>query len=178
MLSKTSAFIPLEDAFIGARFLAGLPSFLRRGVKLDEAKLTVLHRLENRQTEFLAIARKAIYPFPESPYRQLLKLIGCELEDLEKLVRQNGVEDTLRILYRHGVYLTVDEFKGRRPVVRGSACIPVDPNCLRNPVSAARVPSRSGGSRSAGTPVLFDFAFIRDCAVDTCLALHTGAQDG
>ena len=40
-------------------------------------------------------------------------------------VGQEGVEGALRTLFRHGVYLTVDEFKGRPPVQRGRATIEV-----------------------------------------------------
>jgi hypothetical protein len=47
-------------------------------------------------------------------------------------VKQEGVEGALRILYRHGVYLTVDEFKGRRPATRGNATVAVNPDLLRN----------------------------------------------
>jgi hypothetical protein len=46
-------------------------------------------------------------------------------------VKQEGVEGALRILYRHGVYLTVDEFKGRRPATRGNATVAVNPDLLR-----------------------------------------------
>ncbi len=79
------------------------------------------------------------------------------------------MEGALCTLLRCGVYLTVDEFKGRRPVVRGTARLTVEPDQLRNPLSAFHVPLRSGGSRSGGTPVAMDLGFIRDCAVDTAL---------
>jgi hypothetical protein len=48
------------------------------------------------------------------------------------LVRRDGLEDALRALYRAGVYLTVDEFKGRRPIVRGGQTIPARLDALRN----------------------------------------------
>jgi hypothetical protein len=166
------SYLPsFEDVVIGARFLCRLPSFLRHPVSIEEARVTLRQRLERRETDFLTIARRAIYEYPDSPYRQLLKLAACEYGDLERLVSKDGVEEALRTLYRHGVYLTVDEFKGRRPAVRGSATITVDPGRLRNPWSQFHVPARSSGSRGRGTPVLIDLAFIRDCAVDTCLAL-------
>lgn len=170
--------ISLDDVAIGARFLWRLPFFLRHPLSLEEARAILRQRLEQREADFLTLARRAIYEHPGSPYRQLLSLAGCEYGDLERLVSKDGVEGTLRVLYRHGVYLTVDEFKGRRPVVRGSATIAVDPARLRNPSSAFHVPARSSGSRSVGTPVLLDLAFVRDCAVDTFLALDArGGSD-
>jgi hypothetical protein len=37
----------------------------------------------------------------------------------------------VRLAYRAGVYLTVDEFKGRRPIVRGGQTIPARLDGLR-----------------------------------------------
>jgi len=91
---------------------------------------------------------------------------------LERLVRTEGVEGTLTALYERGVYLSVDEFKGRQPTRRGSQTIDFDTDDLRNPRSAFHVPVRSGGSRSKGTPVLIDLAFMRDCAARTRLMLE------
>lgn len=160
----------IAEIAIGARFFLGLPSFLRHPIGVEEARAILRRRLERREEDFLAVVRRAVYEYPPSPYRQLLRLADCEYGDLVKLVDQDGVEGALHTLLRHGVYLTVEEFKGRRPVVRGSATIALGPSGLRNPCSAFHVPARSGGSRSRGTPVLIDFAFIRDCAVNTGLS--------
>jgi hypothetical protein len=64
--------------------------------------------------------RQAIYQRPENPYRTLLDHAGFEYGDIEKLVSKKDVEGTLHALFEQGVYLTVDEFKGRRPLIRGS----------------------------------------------------------
>jgi hypothetical protein len=162
----------VEDAVVGARFLWRLPSFLRHPISLQEARASLRRRLERREANFLAIARQAIYSQADSPYRQLLGLAGCEYGDLERSVVKDGLEGALRALYRSGVYLTVDEFKGRRPAVRGGAAIWAGPRRLRNPGSAFHVPARSGGSRGAGTPVPIDIGFVRDRAVNTCLTCH------
>jgi len=101
-----------------------------------------------------------------------LNLAGCEYGDLEKLVSQDGLEEALQTVFRHGVYLTVDEFKGRRPATRGSATIAVDPSRLRNSSSGFQVTVRSSGSRGEGTSVPTDLGSIRDHCVNQCLALH------
>ena len=171
MFACLDSLFPLEDASIGARFLWRLPSFLRHPISAEQAKVTLRRRLERREGNFMALARQAIYAHAASPYRQLLNHAGCEYGDLERLVGQEGVEGALRILYRQGVYLTVDEFKGRRPAVRGNAIIEVEPDRHRNPLSAIHVSARSSGSRGSGTPVGIDFAHIRDCSVNQCLTL-------
>jgi hypothetical protein len=98
-------------------------------------------------------------------------MAGCDYGDLERLVLQDGVEHTLRVLCREGVYLTVDEFKGRRPVIRGSLTIAADPDRLRNPLSVPHLWASTSGSRGAPTRTQLDLACIRDRAVNMNLAL-------
>ncbi len=169
VLGRHGPHVPVEDIRNGVRFLAGLPSFLRRPLGIAEARATLARRLGQREADFLTLARSAGHPGGPGIYRELLELAGCTVGDLEKLVHAEGVEGALQVLYRRGVYLTVDEFKGRRPVVRGSTVLEVRHERLRMSTSAARVPAHSGGSRSAGTPVPIDFGFVRDCAVNRLL---------
>ena len=131
--------------------------------------MTIQHRLARREKDFLALAARFIYGRPASPYRRLLRLAGCELGDLERLVRQEGLEGTLRELLRRDVYLTVDEFKGRRPAVRGTTTIDVRPDLLRNPCAMSHALLQTGGSRGRSTPVPVDLAFVRDRAADATL---------
>lgn len=163
--------MPLAELTIALRLLRRLPSFLRHPITLDEARATLRHRLGRRADDFLAIARRAIYGHASSPYRPLLASVGCEYGDLERLVRADGLEAALRVLLRQGVYLTIEEFKGRQPVRRGSTTLAFDPVRLRNPLSSFHVAARSGGSRGESTPVLLDLAFIRDCAANNFLGL-------
>lgn len=165
------SLIPVEDVRLAARFLRRLPAFLRHPVSLDEARATLRGRLAGREASFLGLVRRGVYEHAGSPYRKLLGLAGCEYGDLEKLVARDGVEGALQALLGQGVYLTVDEFKGRRPLIRGGTTIELDPSQLGNPLLTSHLPVRTGGSRSAGTPVLFDLAFIRDCAVNAGLVL-------
>lgn len=162
----------LSDAVTGVRFLWHLPGYLRRGLGTDEARAILARRLERREEDFLALIARAVYARPSSPYRTLLRLAGCEQGDLERLVRQDGVEGALRRLLRHGVYITVDEFKGRRPVVRGGVTLDVPPGSFRNPCAAGHALLRTGGSRGSGTPVPVDLAFIHDRAVDASVVFE------
>lgn len=166
-----------RDLKIGASFVLRVGPFLRQRLDAATAEETVRQRLEHREADFLRVAREAIFAIPHSPYRRLFEIAGCQYGDLEAAVRRSGVEGALRSLYENGVYLTVDEFKGRTPVVRGGFEVAAGPDLLRNPRSAFHVAVNSGGSRGAGSaPFLIDLAFIRDCAVN-CL-LHLRARGG
>jgi hypothetical protein len=167
-----------DELVASARFFPRLPAYLRRPITPDEAHATLRRRRERREHDFLALARRAIYGQAASPYRLLLREAGCEYGDLERLVGHDGLEPALHALYRSGVYLTVDEFKGRRPAVRGPSTIAVDPDLLRNPLAGGHVPGRSSGSRSAGTTVAFDLDFIRTCAVNAFLGLEARGGAG
>ena len=168
----------IEDLVVGGRVLARLPGFLRARLTLDEARAIVRDRLAHREERFLSFMDSAVLGQPSSPYRRLLAEAGCERGDLAALVRSEGVEGALGALRRDGVYLSVDEFKQRAPVVRGSTRFDVDPAGLVNPRSVVHGVSESSGSRGPRTAVPIDLAFIRDHAVNTILGLdaHGGAQ--
>jgi hypothetical protein len=170
-MQRLRASLPWQDITEQARLLWHLPSFLRSTFTLDEARAILRDRLERRELAFLDLARRAIFQHGRGPYHQLLRLVGCEYGDLERLASQDGLEGTLRGLARQGVYLTVDEFKGRRPVVRGSATLTVDPRHLRNPLPATHLEVETGGSRGVTTSFPIGLAFIRDHAINTFLTL-------
>ena len=166
-----TSVIPLDDIAAGARFLRRLPSFLRHPIGSEEARAIVRRRLERREADFLTVVERLIYRHDRSPYRDLLRLAGCEYGDVERLVGREGVEGALRALYRQGVYLTVDEFKGRRPAIRGSATIAVDPGRLRNPGATVHALAQSSGSRGPRTQVPLDLASNWDHAINRRLSL-------
>ncbi len=168
--------IPLDDLRIGARLLWRLPGFLRAPVRPDRARAILRDRLERREEAFLNLMRRSVYDFPESPHRQLLAGIGCGYEDLARLVGREGLEGALHALFRQGVYLTVNEFKGRKPIVRGSMTIAANPTLFRNPLAVVHIPAQTSGSRGKRTPVGIDLAHIRDEAVD--LSLFFAARGG
>ena len=154
--------LEVVSTFLSAMVAAGrlttaVPSLLRDPLDSPRARAALAERLATRQASFLSLVRRGVYEHLASPYRALLRGAGCELGDLQALVRERGVEGALAVLFQHGVYLSVDEFKGRRPVVRGSTTVAVDPSALRNPVAAAHVRFRAveaapGGPTSGSTP--------------------------
>jgi len=139
------------------RFVVGLPAFLRRRqITVDEAKASVRRDLAARNTNFLTLVRRGIFDNPRSPYLPLLKLAGCELGDIESAVRSKGLETTLEDLRRAGVYFTFEEYKGRRPVVRGGLTINVGEHDFDNPLTRKALEGRTSGSTGASTRVSTD----------------------
>ncbi len=153
-----------------AGFLAQLPAFLRRPFDHGVAQATLRRRLANRVGDFRNLVANNIYGDPASPYLALLRLAGCEEGDFVRLIASEGVEGSLRTVAQQGVYLSLDEFKGRIPVVRGSSAFHIDPAALAKPASPYHLILRSGGSRGSATKVPIDLAYVHDRAISTCLA--------
>ena len=102
--------------------------------------------LENREANFLAVIRDAIFSDPANPYRRMLQLAQCEYEDLEREVRRKGLERALTALLDAGVYLTQDEAKGRTPIVRAGEQIPSHERSFLNPAASGMQAQSSGSS--------------------------------
>jgi len=107
--------------------VASLPRFFRATVTLDRAKEEIWRLLDNRNETFLSLMQDRIYENRSSPYLRLLKFVGCEFADFRYQVNRNGVERTLEQLAAEGAYLTSDEFKGKKDVVRGNFSFKVSP---------------------------------------------------
>src|SRR5262245_47234578 len=168
----------IENVTAAARLASALPGFMRHPLTFETSAAAHRQRRDTRDTAWLALIRAAVYGNPRSPYLRLLRRAGCEAGDLEGLVRKDGLEGTLHRLYRAGVYLTIEEFKGRHPVVRGNDRFSVSPGQLRNPRAAVHAFIRSGGSRGPGMSVPMDLAFLRGQSTNTCLVTHARGGAG
>lgn len=175
-MQRCCAVRGLDELPYTARLVSRVPGYLRRPLGVTEARAAIAERLGGRADGFLDLVRRAVFGYDASPYRRLCDLVGCAYADVERLVRDGGVETALRALHREGVYLTVDELKGRRPVVRGGETIDGGAQALRNPLAERHVSARSSGSGGRPTHVHFGLPFIRDCAADTLV--HLDAQGG
>jgi hypothetical protein len=147
-------------------------SFLRSTVGFDQATGVILHRLATREERFLRLAEQAIYGHAQSPYLSLLREAGCEFGDLKALVAKEGLEGALQRLASDGVYVTFDEFKGRREAVRGVRRFNFTEERFDNPLVRPHFESRSGGTRGPGTRVRTAFSFMADTAANVAVALH------
>ncbi len=171
MAEKFTSPITVEDLSRGLRFFGRLPFILWRRVSLEEARAGLRRDLEHREENFLSHVCRTIYEYPDSPYQKLLGIAGCGYGDLEKLVRQDGVDGALYALFRQGVYLTLDEFKGRQPIIRGSSTLALNPRKLRNPLTTTHLARDTGGSRSSPMVVTINLSHVRDRALQELLCL-------
>ena len=154
----------MSDTFDYLKACVGFPlalrRFLRRPLTLDDARRIVADRFEHREDNFLRIVEQAVYGNPKSPYLALLRLAGCDLADLRTLVHQKGLEGALRALREAGVYVTFEEFKGRKPIVRGATIIPVADRDFDNPFARHDLTLTTGGSTGAATAVHQDLDYL------------------
>jgi hypothetical protein len=134
-----------------------LRRFLRQRLTLDEARRIVQERMEQRETNFLRIVERSVYGSPRSPYLPLLQGAGCELGDLRAIVKQKGLEGALR---EQGVYITYEEFKGRKPIVRNGTTIPVKASDFDNPFARRDFTSQTGGSTGLATNVALSLDYF------------------
>ena len=132
-----------------ARYLAGLPSFLRAHPSPESCRRTVGDQLARRSESLLAILERAVYANPGSPYRALLLHAGAELGDVSRMLAELGVEPTLSRLHEAGVGLSIDEFKGRVPIVRAGLELRPQPSDFDNGLLRRHYEAATSGARSA-----------------------------
>jgi hypothetical protein len=96
-------------------------------MSVAEAMAIVQERLSRREANFLAALDRGILGNPRSPYRALLDHAGLTTNDVRELLSREGLEGTLLELRRAGVYVSFEEFKGTKPIVRGSLTLETTP---------------------------------------------------
>lgn len=90
-------------------------------------------------------------------------------------MKDKGLEGTLKALRAAGVYVTFEEFKGRKPIVRGSTTIPVAVTDFDNPFARHDLAMSTGGSTGASTAVHQDLDYISAIASVHMLMLDAWA---
>ena len=143
-----------------ARFLGGLPALVRRRMSVSEALAIVQERKRNRERNFLTVLERGVYANPRSPYRALLDAVGCTRADVAELLQREGLDGTLLHLRRAGVYVSFEEFKGTKPIVRGSLQIDTTPADFDNPTASRFYSTTTGGSTGAGRRVQLDLEHL------------------
>jgi phenylacetate-coenzyme A ligase PaaK-like adenylate-forming protein len=128
-----------------------LPDFFRERITVERAGEEIRRSLDQREESFLKLAGTRIYNNPPNPYLKLLKIAGCEISDLRSDVQRHGLERTLERLASVGVYLTADEFKGKKEVVRGRESFRVSPGDFQAADSSPGFIAQSSGS--SGRPI-------------------------
>ena len=101
--------------------------------------------MANRERNFLDTARSVIFANPAHPYHYMFRLAGCSYEDLERRVHREGLESTLAAIHRAGVWLSHDEFKGKKPIVRSGQTISASSASFLNPLAVGSFESSVNG---------------------------------
>ena len=109
------------------------------------------------------------------PTSNCLNFARCEYSDLQTQVRRFGLEETLKQLAGEGVYLTADEFKGKKEVVRGGKSFRVTPSHFECPDLSAGYRTQSSGT--INQPIR-SFVSLNLLAIEGArnLSLFCGAQ--
>ena len=145
----------LRYAKIFTQFPFALRRFMKKKITLEDAKRIVSLSDGASPRKFSQNARtECLMAIPRSPYLKLLNHAGCELGDVRSLVNQNGVDGTLQKLRQEDVYVTFEEFKGRKPITRNGLTFTASPFDFDNPHAADgpaqpdhRLDGRSGQGR-------------------------------
>lgn len=163
----------LAQAAMLYRFATGLRRFLRSPLSAEQCRAIVADSLANRERNFLRLLRRAVYDYAASPYRKLLAWAGVELGDLERMALADGIEATLQRLFDAGIFVELDEFKGRRPIRRPGLTIEVTAESFDNPLLACDFEVESGGSTGSRRRMKIDFDLLAYDAA--CRYLHFAA---
>ncbi len=150
----------LDQARMYWRFTWGLRNFLKGTVTAEQSREIIKQRLNRRERNLLNIVKRTIYDNKASPYLKLLKLAGCEYGDFKEMVCSDGIEFTLCKLSEEGVYVSIEEFKGKKELIRGGKVFCFKERDFDNPLSSRHLETSSGASRSIGTRTVYDFDFL------------------
>jgi hypothetical protein len=156
---------PLSELAILGRLLWDLGPFLREPLTPEQCYQRARDGFARREDRFLASLDHGVFRVPSSPYKSLMEHAGADMGELRRSVREDGVEGTLSKLHQAGVYVTLDEFKGRKPIVRGGLTLETRSRDFDNPLTVRHFMAETGGSRSRGTRVYVDLAHYEQDAV-------------
>ena len=143
---------------LARRLVQDLGPFFAARIDAPGADARLRSNLAERGERFFRLIERTVYQVPEGPYARLLHHAGVRPDDLRTLVQREGVEGALAQLADGGVYLSLDEFKGRTPIRRGSLEVAVTTRAFDNPLGAGHIQVQTGGSRSTGTRVYVDLS--------------------
>jgi len=150
----------IENLMMFSRYARGLNGYLRNVLTPEQCNTILESRLKSREQSFLSIIEMGVYSNPDSPYYKLLRHAGVEYGDIVRMTYNYGAEGCLERLYDAGVYISLDEFKGRIPIRRHGLEITVGPHDFDNPFLTEHYSSRSSGSRGAGTRAVMDLDLL------------------
>jgi len=152
----------------------GVRRFLNERTTVPRAEEEIRRLLDDRERRFLELVRQRIYGRPTSPYLRLLKIAGCEFSDLWDHTHRYGLEPTLDRLAREGVYLTSEEFKGKKDVVRGAQSFRVSQGDFQRAEVSAGFATQSSGTSNRPVPLFIslDWLAVRTLTMAVFFSAH------
>ena len=147
-----------------ARFGSRVRGLLDETFTIEEASRGIAEGVERRRERFLLTLDAAVWANSRSPYRTLLVAAGCEPGDVKRLVETEGLEGALNALARAGIHVSYEEFKCRKPIVRGSQTFHFRVNDFNNPLLTEDFATTTGGTRGRPSNVPTDLDSIRELA--------------
>ena len=146
MIPLTQSHLQRTTVMQALSFGISLVDALTNPYTVTQARKLLQERIDNRITNFLSLCQSKIYSEPSNPYRELLRSAGYTWDRLENEVFLNGLESTLSKMAKDGIYLDIDEFKGKKPIIRNGLTLQLAASAL-DMVSGPSVPLQSSGSR-------------------------------
>ncbi|MBN1568242.1 MAG: hypothetical protein JXA73_10380 [Acidobacteria bacterium] len=136
------------------RFGLSLPGKLRVSYQSEQAVNDLRRDFAGRAQNFLELCDSEVFSRPAGVYAKLFNRAEVSRERLHSMVGRHGVEDALMELASKGVFLNIDEFKGRKPLVRSGLRMMMDASDLDR-VNGPSIPFLSSGSsgKSLETPI-------------------------
>ena len=150
----------LSDLTMGIRLARDLRTYLGQIRRREDCVRLLKDHLAQRDESFLRLIERSVFGNTRSPCCHLMAAGKVGLADVTQWVRRSGVEGALAELYDRGVYVTLDEFKGRQPIRRAALELPVraqdfDNRCSPRTTRASRAavvePARAPGSIPASS---------------------------
>jgi hypothetical protein len=153
------SFRIFRDALLG---LFDLERFLRDPLTYKKAVASISQRLATRNDRFLKILKRYVYDYPSSPYLPLLRDARCEYGDIVDSIHKRGLSASLAQLKEAGVYLSFDEFKGKKRVRRNGADYLVNPRFMQSSSGTRMMSTRSSNTSGYSLEVGMRLHYLKE----------------
>ncbi len=143
-----------------AQLQSVLKRFLHRRLTAEDARRAIAYRFRQRERSFLRLIRIAVFSNPRSPYLPLFDHCGIAAADVSRWIYADGLEATLSRLYDAGIYVTAEEFKGRRPIQRPGIVVTASHSDFDNPLVSPIYAVQTSGSSGSAMPIPSDLRLL------------------
>jgi hypothetical protein len=150
----------IDELRMAGGFFKGLRTYLRRSLDPDDGRARLERQLAARERTFVSLLRRGVFENPSSPYRRLFEWAGITFDDAVETLGKEGLEGGLERFCDAGIYVTWDEFKGRRSIRRPGFELRIRAQDFDNPLSARHYEAQTGGSTGTARRILVDLDLL------------------